>query len=250
MLHLSAVVLVLPEPGAPAGPWLRRGKAQNKMPSSFVVVLPGALCAVLHLGQPTRWWQRGLCCSGRVTSPGCVCSAGNQWGLMTFLWTELHCYSRVQWHWHHHSINPQWHQPSGKEEDGSRAGVEGKWTFCVRHTNSEIKHNSIVGIMWCLLYPNKWPKIIYISELQAVPQDCLSRVFHLLNDDVEPPVLRWGMQAVRICWETLKLLPVKNLKLMKTLLLLLSFYMDNRSEISCVATTFLTLYWCCLISWH
>lgn len=54
MLHLSAVVLVLPEPGAPAGPWLRRGKAQNKMPSSFVVALPGALCAVLHLGQPTR----------------------------------------------------------------------------------------------------------------------------------------------------------------------------------------------------
>lgn len=34
---------------------------------------------------------------------------------------------------------------------------------------------------------------------------------------------------------------------METLLLLLSFYVDSGSEISHVATTFLTLYWCCLI---
>lgn len=68
--------------------------------------------------------------------------------LMTFLWTELHCYSRVQRHWHHHSINSQWHQPSGKEEDGPRVGAEGKWMLCVKHINTEIKHNFIVGIMW------------------------------------------------------------------------------------------------------
>jgi len=46
---------------------------------------------------------------------------------MNFLWTELHCYSRVQRHWHHHGANSQWHQPFGEEEDGPCAGTEGKW---------------------------------------------------------------------------------------------------------------------------
>lgn len=83
----------------------------------------------------------------------------------------------------------------------------------------------LLELCGCLLYPNihKCPKMIYSSELEAVPKDCLSQVFHLLIYDMEPPVLRWGMQAVGICWGILKRFPVKNLKLMKTVLLLLSF---------------------------
>lgn len=50
-------------PGAPAGPWLRRGKAWNKMPSVFCSCPAWSSVCSFQLGQPTRWWQRGLCCS-------------------------------------------------------------------------------------------------------------------------------------------------------------------------------------------
>lgn len=168
---------------------------------------------------------------------------------MTFLWTELHCYSRVQRHWHHHCVNSQWHQPSGKEEDGPRVGAEGKWMLCTKRVNSEIKRNFIVGVMW----------VFVVSQYSQVPKNyrdqwAAGRAQRLFVTGISSfkwwPVLRWEMQALRICWGLLKLLPVKNLKLMKTVLLLLSFYVGNGSAISRVTTTFLTLYCCCLICSH
>lgn len=40
--------------------------------------------------------------------------------------SELHSHPRVQWHRHHHSLDPQWHQPSGEEADGPGVRTEGK----------------------------------------------------------------------------------------------------------------------------
>lgn len=93
------------------------------------------------------------------------------------LFSELHSHPWVQWHRHHHSPDPQWHQPSGKEEDGPCVRAE-KASRNWKQKNERIwKLCCVLPVPWrghcCELNPedscfklNEWSTLQVLSKTQ------------------------------------------------------------------------------------